>query len=117
GGTYGTALQAASTNGHVAVVQLLLDSSTDKEKYANIVGGHYGTALGAACTRDNVKVAELLIKEGAKAELAREPFGSPLHVAALVGNTKMIELLLENLGDRDPNTKCGLAGIGGEWTH
>jgi hypothetical protein len=37
-GTYGTALQAASAKGHITLVQLLLDSRNDKEKYINIVG-------------------------------------------------------------------------------
>jgi ankyrin repeat protein len=46
GGTYGTALQAASANGHKEVVQLLLDNRTDKE-YINILGECFNvTGLG-----------------------------------------------------------------------
>jgi hypothetical protein len=77
-------------------------------------------------------VAKLLIAEGAKAELNGEwsdvgevaadvvtggKFGSPLHVASLVGNTKFIALLLEDLGDRDRNSQCEFGRHCGEWTH
>ncbi|KAJ7629610.1 hypothetical protein B0H17DRAFT_962776, partial [Mycena rosella] len=113
-GTYGTALQAASANGHIAVVQLLLDNRTDrdKEEYINIVGGCYGSALCAACANGKVEVTKLLMAGGAKAELdVGEKFGSPLHVASLVGSTEIITLLLENLGDRDLNSECEFTGI------
>ncbi|KAJ7259733.1 hypothetical protein C8J57DRAFT_1638805, partial [Mycena rebaudengoi] len=108
-GTYGTALQAASANGHIEVVRLLLDNRNDKEKYLNGLGGHYGTALCAACANEEFEVAKLLVEEGAKAERTGEladtgemaanvevgeRFGSPLHVATLVGNIKIITLLL-----------------------
>ncbi|KAJ7697916.1 hypothetical protein B0H17DRAFT_1130195 [Mycena rosella] len=108
-GTYGTALQAASANGHVAVVELLLANRTDKKKkqYINIVGGCYGSALCAACANDEVEVGELLIAGGAKAKLDGELFGTPLHVASLMGNTKIITLLLGKLGGRNPNTQWG----------
>ncbi|KAJ7477645.1 hypothetical protein FB451DRAFT_1454485 [Mycena latifolia] len=109
-GTYGTALQAASANGHVDIVQLLLDKRTDKEEYINLAGRCYGTALCAACANEKFDVAEFLIKEGAKVELDGKTFGSPLHVASLVGNTKIITLLLENLRGGNPNTEWGIFG-------
>jgi hypothetical protein len=77
---------------------------------------------------EEFEVAELLVEEGAKAERAGEladvgemtadvgigkRFGSPLHVATLVGNTKIITLLLGHLEDKDANSTCELAGIGG----
>ncbi|KZP03687.1 hypothetical protein FIBSPDRAFT_968780 [Athelia psychrophila] len=43
GGRYGTALQAASYEGHNDVVRLLVDHGAD----VNIQGGHYGSALYA----------------------------------------------------------------------
>ncbi|KAJ7753554.1 ankyrin repeat-containing domain protein [Mycena metata] len=118
-GTYGTALQAASANGHKAVVQLLLDNRTDKKEYINIVarliswvGGCYGSALCAACTNDTVEMPKLLIAEGAKAELngIGEQFGYPLHVASLVGNTGMIMLLLEKLENKNRNVEWDIFG-------
>ncbi|KAJ7239347.1 ankyrin repeat-containing domain protein [Mycena rebaudengoi] len=109
-GTYGTALQAASAKGHITLVQLLLDSRNDKEKYINIVGGYYETALCAACVNEEFEVAELLVEEGAKAERAGKRFGSPLHVATLVGNTRIITLLLGHLEDKDANSTWDIFG-------
>ncbi|KAJ7691477.1 hypothetical protein B0H17DRAFT_895752, partial [Mycena rosella] len=62
-GTYGTALHAASANGKVAVVELLLANRTDEEKkeYINIVAGTYGTALQGASANGHVAVVELLL--------------------------------------------------------
>jgi ankyrin repeat protein len=92
------------------------------------VGGHYGTALCAACANEEFEVAEFLVKEGAKAALTGkladvgemaadvgigQRFGSPLHVATLVGNTKIITLLLDHLEDENANNTCELAVSGG----
>ncbi|KAJ7747097.1 hypothetical protein B0H14DRAFT_2406348 [Mycena olivaceomarginata] len=128
GGTYGTALQAASANGHGATVQLLLDKTTDKEYINIVVGGCYGTALCAACANEKFEVIKLLLDNGARAELDGEwsdvggvaadvgtgkIFGSPLHVASLLGNTGMITLLLKDVGSEDRNRECQLGGIVG----
>ncbi|KAJ7691476.1 hypothetical protein B0H17DRAFT_1063225 [Mycena rosella] len=39
-----------------------------------------------------------------------ELFGTPLHVASLMGNTKIITLLLGKLRHEDANTEWGLFG-------
>ncbi|KAJ7894924.1 hypothetical protein B0H14DRAFT_2334248, partial [Mycena olivaceomarginata] len=66
GGGYGTALQAASANGKVEVVQLLLKiHRTDIRHYVNLWGGHYGSALCAACANEHTKIAQLLVDNGA----------------------------------------------------
>jgi ankyrin repeat protein len=44
GGLYGSALQAASVQGHEKVVQMLLNAGAD----VNAEGGYYGDALRAA---------------------------------------------------------------------
>jgi ankyrin repeat protein len=44
---YGNALQAASLQGHEAIVKLLLEKGAD----VNAQGGHYGNALQAASIR------------------------------------------------------------------
>ena len=62
-GEYGNALQAASCDGHEAVVQLLLNKGAD----VNAQGGVYGNALQAASRRGHTAVAQLLRDKGAKA--------------------------------------------------
>ncbi|KAF7335098.1 Multiple ankyrin repeats single kh domain [Mycena venus] len=95
-GTYGTALQAASANGHIAIVQLLLDNRTDKEEYINIGGGPYGTAIYAACVNNKVEVAKLLITQGTDLEepIKETVFGNSLQLAAYLGKNDIVEFLL-----------------------
>ncbi|KAF9784160.1 hypothetical protein IL306_008313 [Fusarium sp. DS 682] len=59
GGRYGTALQAASSEGHPEIVQLILDNGVD----INAQGGEYGNALQG--TPYKRKVVQTLNHEGA----------------------------------------------------
>jgi len=61
GGTYSTALQAASYRGHDKIVELLLGKGAD----VNAQGGRFGTALQAASDRGHDKIVELLLGKGA----------------------------------------------------
>ena len=61
GGEYGNALQAASVNGHEAIVQLLLNHGAD----INAQGGEYGNALQAARSEGHEKIVQLLLENGA----------------------------------------------------
>ncbi|KAJ6558341.1 hypothetical protein B0H19DRAFT_1070864 [Mycena capillaripes] len=103
-----TALQSAAARGHVLVVNFLLQS----EKYVgrlDEVGGDYGTALCAACAKGNVEVVNALLQAGAmrngdEAQLeSGKHFGAPLHVAVLMENREMIELLI---GDNPNDADC-----------
>jgi len=64
GGEYGTALQAASCQGYLGRVRMLLKAGPD----VNIEGGKYGTALAAAprpiCK--NQEIIKVLLQAGAK---------------------------------------------------
>ncbi|KAJ7798660.1 hypothetical protein B0H14DRAFT_2617739 [Mycena olivaceomarginata] len=101
GGQFQTALQAAAAGGNVLIVQCLLQSNNYTE-HLNKVGGDYGTTLCAACANGKVEVVKALLQAGARrngddAELeSGKHFGAPLHVAILMENMKMVELLIGN---------------------
>ncbi|KAK3934865.1 ankyrin repeat-containing domain protein, partial [Diplogelasinospora grovesii] len=70
GGVWGTALQAASAEGHKEVVEMLLGKGADvsiqggyygKGADVSIQGGYYGTALQAATDRGHKKIVEILL--------------------------------------------------------
>ena len=61
GGFFGNALQAASSEGHDKVVQMLLDAGAD----VNAQGGDYGNALQAASSFGHETVVRKLLAAGA----------------------------------------------------
>ncbi|CAG8262934.1 unnamed protein product [Penicillium salamii] len=61
GGKYGNALQAASAEGHRAIVTLLLDKGAD----VNADGGKYGNAIQAASAEGHQEIVTLLQTRGA----------------------------------------------------
>ena len=116
GGTYCTALQAASAEGYEQIVQLLIDSGAD----VNLRGGKYGSALQAASGAGYAGVVRLLVENSAKFDAALQitslgrndniasyllskganpnaqgqSFGAALQVATAAGQEKMVQLLL-----------------------
>ncbi|KKP06190.1 hypothetical protein THAR02_01703 [Trichoderma harzianum] len=77
-GQFGNALQMASSEGHIEMMQLLLDHGAQ----VNIQGGYYGTALNAACARsfsdDAIPIIRLLLERGADVNIGGGEFGFPL---------------------------------------
>lgn len=67
GGHFGTALQAAASNGKndKRIVITLLEHDAD----VNTRGGEFGSAIQAALDADHLEIASLLIKAGADLEV------------------------------------------------
>ncbi|KAL8663004.1 MAG: hypothetical protein Q9202_004234 [Teloschistes flavicans] len=90
---FNTALQAASANGSLSVVKLLLRSGAD----IAIQSDSYGNALHIAARWCYHEMAEVLLKHGADVNLKGGIYGSPLQ-AALCGERcggVMVRQLLE----------------------
>ena len=90
GGKYGNALQAASINGHLSTVQLLLELGVD----VNAQGGLLGNALQAASYNGSPEVVQLLLDRGADVNAQGGQYGNALQAAICKSNTEAIWQLL-----------------------
>lgn len=91
---YGTALYAASLNGHEKVVDILIRSDAD----INAEVGLLGTALQAASSKGHEKVVQILLENGAEVN-RRVMNETALQAAALEGYEKVVQLLLSRKAD------------------
>ncbi|KAF9772198.1 hypothetical protein IL306_010113, partial [Fusarium sp. DS 682] len=78
---------AASSNGTLEVVQLLLDRGADVKAQ----GGLYGNALQAAIIPDHQEVVQLLLDKGADVD------AQTLQAASHGGNPEIVQLLNLNV--------------------
>ena len=101
---YGTALNAACSNGDEAIVRLLLQKGVDIEAARGIYGA---TALIEACSTGNESIVRLLLESGAEASkgvLCKSQYKiTPLLVAASKGSVDVIQSLIDH--GVDVNTK------------
>ncbi|CAG7925272.1 unnamed protein product [Penicillium olsonii] len=124
GGLYGTALQAASLNGHIEIVQILLEYGADVDTQnllfrdalqaaslnghreivqilldhganVNAQGGGYGNALQAACVRGHTEIVRILIDHGADVNTQSGQYGNPLQAASVNGHTEIAQILID----------------------
>ncbi|RJE23332.1 Ankyrin repeat protein [Aspergillus sclerotialis] len=135
GGRYGNALQAASSNSHEKVVQMLLDKGAnvnaqdgfygnalqaassrgyekivqmllEKSADVNAQGGYYGNALQAASSNSHEKVVQMLLDKGANVNAQGGENGNALQAALYNGHQKVVQMLLEK--GADMNTQGGM---------
>jgi ankyrin repeat protein len=100
----GTALQAASAQGHAQIVQLLIDQGAD----INAQEGYYGSALQAASSKGRIEIVQLLIHRGADINAQGEEHDSALQEASSHGHIQIVHLLIEQ--GADVNAQGGYYG-------
>jgi ankyrin repeat protein len=104
GERYGSAIQAASANGHARIIRLLIDAGAN----INVVGGEYGNSLTAALTKSHIAVIELLLEEGANQNTKDKDGQMPLSRAAAKRREAIVQLLLTSPKvDPNSNSKNG----------
>ncbi|KAJ7903935.1 hypothetical protein B0H13DRAFT_2663555 [Mycena leptocephala] len=91
GGEYGTALQAASANGHNVIVATLLDKGAN----VNAEGGRYGIALQAASANGHDAIVATLLDNGANVNAEGGEYGTALQAASANGQDAIVAALLD----------------------
>ena len=102
GGRYGNPLQAASYEGHEAIVKLLLENEAE----VNAKGGYYGNALQAASYKGNEAIVKMLLENGAEVNAEGGQYGNALQAASYKGNEAVVKMLVENGADIRKTRNC-----------
>ncbi|KAJ7435630.1 hypothetical protein FB451DRAFT_1379315 [Mycena latifolia] len=98
------ALCAASSNGHIHLVELLIDAGAE----INSEDVHYGNALYAAAEANHESVVQLLIENGADVNAQGGDYGNALNAASWNGDKSVVQLLIEK--GADVNAQGGNCG-------
>ncbi|KAJ7435625.1 ankyrin repeat-containing domain protein [Mycena latifolia] len=86
-----TALCAASSNGHIHLVQLLID----KGAKINFQDVHYGHPLATASEEGHQSVVQLLIENDADVNAQGGDYGNALQAASMNGHKSVVQLLID----------------------
>jgi Ankyrin repeats (3 copies) len=108
GGTYGTALQAASANGHVSIVRYLLENNLAQVNETSELG-FFDTPLEAAASGGHLSVVQMLVENGVVivARGRRDRVYPPLNAAIWHGHVHVVQYLLDHRADVDGTTWRG----------
>jgi hypothetical protein len=91
GGKYDNPLQAASSKGHLDVVEILVSKGAN----VNAQGGFYGNALHAALFCRHSDVVRFLLDNNACVDTSASPYGNALQMASFWGRSEMMQMLVE----------------------
>lgn len=119
-GEHHSALEAASWNGHVKVVRMLLEAGAhehldnalyaasergDEQKaqillnqganFENCLSRTYGSAFNAALSYGHERIVQLAMDRGVDATVQSTSFFSPLQFASRGGNLKVVQMTLD----------------------
>ncbi|KAJ5675354.1 hypothetical protein N7462_008251 [Penicillium macrosclerotiorum] len=105
-GCLGNALQAASFNGHEAVVHTLLQKGAHVDQQGGRFGnalqaasGEYVNSLLAASYNGHLEVFRMLLNSGADTSAQLSGIGNALQVASWRGHTELVKIMLEKGAD------------------
>ncbi|KAJ7487066.1 ankyrin repeat domain-containing protein [Mycena latifolia] len=90
-----SALSAASSNGHIHLVQLLIDAGAEINSQDDL----YGHPLNAACKNGHESVVQLLIEKGADVNALGGRYGNALQAASIEGHAAVVQLLIQKGAD------------------
>ncbi len=100
-GAHGTPLHAASRNGHLDAVSLLLDHGAD----VNITNERGRPPLWAAYDGGHLDVMRLLLEHEATPDVEYDSFGLITHDASYSGQAEVVRLLLQHKADVNASDK------------
>ncbi|VUC36794.1 unnamed protein product [Clonostachys rosea] len=94
-GVHSNALQAASAQGWMEAVALLLEAGADTKTCEGI----YGNPLQASSAQGHVQIVKLLIDNGANPNKLGGFYGTALQAASARGHDEVVAVLLDNWAD------------------
>jgi hypothetical protein len=109
GGLCGTALHAASFEGHLQVVHYLLRHGVD----VNVRDSANDTSLLLSSWKGHGDVVQCLLEHGADVDLRDQYHDAPLNLAAVWGHFDAVRLLLEHNADVHSQGYLGLTPLHG----
>jgi ankyrin repeat protein len=90
-----SSLLDASSNGHTAIVAILLENGAD----VNAQGGPYGNALQTASSHGHTDIVAILLEKGADVNAQGGLYGNAIHIAIYHNCTDIVAILLEKGAD------------------